>query len=251
MFTVTTGDSIDLVRNMATGSVDAVVTDPPYGMDFQSARRTESERMPKIANDKKPFIWWLNDAYRVTKETGALICFCNWETAETWRMAIEASGWTVRSQAVWDRINQGAGDTKTTFAPRHDIIWFASKGRFIFPRGRPASVLPFLRLHGSQLVHPNQKPKALMEYLCRHVCPSGGTVLDPFAGSGATGEGALAAGCNFIGYELDPTIASLARKRIAASDPVGVQGSLLATALDDIALTATTSADGQEGESNG
>lgn len=225
-FEVRTGDALALLRTTPDNYADAIVTDPPYGMDFQSARRTESERLPKIANDKRPFIWWLHDALRVTKEEGALISFCNWETAETWRVAIDAAGWDIKSQVIWDRMNHGTGDLKAAFGPRHDVIWFAVKGKFQFPWKRPASVLPFERIGGEQLVHPNQKPKALMEYLCRVVCPTGGIVLDPFTGSGATGEGALAAGCSFLGFEIDDGIAELARRRIAASDPVGVQGSL-------------------------
>lgn len=222
-FTVHHGDAIDLLRQQPDEVFDAVVTDPPFGMDFQSNRRVASEQLAKIANDKKPFIWWLRDAYRVTKAGGGLLCFCNWDTAETWRTAIDAAGWDIKSQVIWDRLNHGTGDLKASFGPRHDIIWFAVKGAFAFPWKRPASVLPFERIGGEQLVHPNQKPRALMEYLCRVVCPTGGTVLDPFTGSGATGEGAIAAGCNFVGIELSADYAALARTRIAAADPIGQQ----------------------------
>ncbi len=227
-WTVHTGDCLDVLRTIAPGSVDAVVTDPPYGIDFQSARRTESERLDKIANDRTPFIWWLHDAYRITKSGGALLCFCRWDVAEVFRVAIESAGWEIKSQVIWDRIGHGTGDLKASFGPRHDIIWFAIKGKFAFPWKRPASVIAYERIQGDALVHPNQKPLALMEYLCRVVCPTGGTVCDPFAGSGATGEGALIAGCNFVGIELSEKYANLARERIAAADPIGVQGNLFA-----------------------
>ena len=209
-----TGDALEILRTMPGESFDAVVTDPPYGMDFQSDRRIKSARLQKIANDKNPFIWWLYDAIRVTKTGGALVSFCDWKNSETWRMAITAAGWEIKSQVIWDRMNHGMGDLKAMFGPRHDVIWFAVKGKFQFPGKMPASVLPFMRINGEQLVHPNQKPPALMEYICRVVCPPGGTVLDPFAGSGSTGEGAMAAGCNFVGCELDPGYAALSRKRL-------------------------------------
>ena len=67
--------------------------------------------------------------------------------------------------------------------------------------------------------HPTVKPTALMRWLCRLVTPPGGLVLDPFAGSGSTGRGALAEGMKFIGIELDPEYARIAEARIKAMQP--------------------------------
>ncbi len=75
--------------------------------------------------------------------------------------------------------------------------------------------------------HPTVKPVDLMRYLCRLTrTPSGGVVLDPFCGSGSTGVGAMLDGRDFIGVELDPHNAEIARHRIAEADPVGRQVSL-------------------------
>lgn len=76
--------------------------------------------------------------------------------------------------------------------------------------------------------HPTVKPIALMRYLCRMITPSGGTVLDPFTGSGSTGIAALAEGFNFIGAEIDPEYCEIARHRIRpeAKGERAEQGSL-------------------------
>ena len=66
--------------------------------------------------------------------------------------------------------------------------------------------------------HPTVKPTALMRYLCRLVTPPGGVVLDPFTGSGSTGKAAMLEGFRFIGCELDPDYAAIARARIAAAE---------------------------------
>jgi site-specific DNA-methyltransferase (adenine-specific) len=63
-------------------------------------------------------------------------------------------------------------------------------------------------------IHPTVKPTDLMRYLCRLVTPPGGTVLDPFTGSGSTGRGAVLEGFDFIGCELSPEYAEIARARI-------------------------------------
>ena len=72
---------------------------------------------------------------------------------------------------------------------------------------------------GEGNAHPTVKPTALMRYLCRLVTPPGGIVLDPFAGSGSTGKGAVLEGFNFIGIELDAEYAEIARARIGNATP--------------------------------
>jgi site-specific DNA-methyltransferase (adenine-specific) len=62
--------------------------------------------------------------------------------------------------------------------------------------------------------HPTVKPTALMRYLCRLVTPKGGTVLDPFMGSGSTGKAAALEGFNFIGIEREAEYAAIARARL-------------------------------------
>jgi hypothetical protein len=68
--------------------------------------------------------------------------------------------------------------------------------------------------------HPTVKPVDLMQYLCRLVTPPGGTVLDPFMGSGSTGIAALREGFEFIGIEIDASYAEIAEKRIKHDNPL-------------------------------
>lgn len=215
------GDCLDVLRTIDAESVDSVIADPPYGMDYQSARRIDaSARKAKVLNDARPFIWWLHDAHRVTREGGALVCFCEWRHQETFRIAIEAAGYTVKSQVIWDRDWHGMGDLNAAFAPQHDVVWFAVKGRgFSFKSGRPHSVLRFRRVAAEALVHPTEKPVALMEHLVAKVTPAAGTVLDPFAGSGSTGVACVNTGRRFIGIEREPKYFEIARERIAQAQP--------------------------------
>lgn len=67
---------------------------------------------------------------------------------------------------------------------------------------------------GPDNIHPTVKPTDLMRYLCRLVTPPGGTVLDPFMGSGSTGKAAMLEGFRFIGCELSPEYLEIARARI-------------------------------------
>ncbi len=68
--------------------------------------------------------------------------------------------------------------------------------------------------------HPTVKPTDLMAYLCRLVTPPGGTVLDPFCGSGSTGRGAVREQFHFVGIDLDPQNIAIAEARIHAAAPL-------------------------------
>ena len=76
------------------------------------------------------------------------------------------------------------------------------------------------RDRGEGNTHPTVKPTDLMAYLCRLVTPPGGTVLDPFMGSGSTGKAAMREGFRFIGIEREAQYMDIARARIHGAVPV-------------------------------
>jgi site-specific DNA-methyltransferase (adenine-specific) len=207
------GNCLDVLRTIPDESVDSVITDPPYGVSFQSCRKEESERHAVIKNDNAPFIWFLADAFRVLKNPGCLFCFCRWDVQETFRIAIECAGFKVQSQVVWDRGLHGLGDLKRQFAPRHDVAWFATKGDYQFPNGRPMSVITGMRPTG-QTEHPTQKPLELMREIVTTTTADGGIVLDPFSGSGSTCVAAKQTGRQFVGIEIDDTYHANSTRRI-------------------------------------
>jgi site-specific DNA-methyltransferase (adenine-specific) len=79
----------------------------------------------------------------------------------------------------------------------------------IYPRGTNAGPARVVRN-----IHPTVKPLELMRWLTRMICPPGGTVLDPFAGSGSTGAACAIEGRRFIGIEKDERYVPIARARI-------------------------------------
>jgi DNA modification methylase len=59
--TLIQGDSMEVLRTLPTHSVNVLITDPPYGINYKSKRHE------KIANDQRPFIWWLGESFRIAK----------------------------------------------------------------------------------------------------------------------------------------------------------------------------------------
>lgn len=214
-FQVIQDDCLRAMKSIPSHAVDACITDPPYGIDYQSARRIDkSTWKPKIANDDRPFVEWLPEAYRLTRVGGSLLCFCRWDVQETFRAAIVAAGFEVKSQVIWDRESHGMGDLGGAFAPQHDVIWFAVKGRFTFPADRPKSILRHARVSHEAMVHPNEKPVSLMRDLVRSVTYSGETVLDCFGGSFASGVACAIEGRNYIGIDVDAHYCAVGKARM-------------------------------------
>lgn len=213
-FALIQADCLDAGRIMPDGVFDSCIIDPPYGMSYAGWKGKQR----KIANDEAPFIWWLHDAYRTLKDDTALACFCNWKNQEAFRFAIKIARFKVRSHVLWDRMNGGMGHTGMTFAPRHDVIWHATKGRFRLPNGRPDSVLTVPNVAATKREHSTQKPDELMRRLINALTPSGGIVYDPTMGSGSTGVAAIAEGYRFIGIEMDPLNFGTAKRRITLAE---------------------------------
>jgi DNA modification methylase len=206
------------MANLESGTIDAVITDPPYGISYQSAWRSDKARWhPPIANDDTPCVDWLPDAYRVLKPNTPLVCFCRWDVQEVFRQAITAAGFEVKSQIIWDKVTHGMGDLNGEFAPQHEIALFAAKGRYTFPGERPKTIIRATRLLGESMVHPTEKPTTLLGQLIVAPTRHGDLILDPFAGSGSTGVAAIKEGRRFIGSELDPGYHAIAMKRLGAA----------------------------------
>lgn len=197
---------------MPDESVDAIITDPPYGINYVS------QTGASIKNDKAPFIWFLYDAFRVLKSgdsgRGSLICFTRWDVEQTFIDAMKLAGFQVKSEVIWDKVMHGMGDCKAQFAPTHENVVFAVKGKFSFPGKRPMDIVTYHKLASGEMIHPTEKPVGLLTSLVNAVTKPGDLILDPFAGSGSTLVAAKKSGRRFIGVELDDGYYEKARRRI-------------------------------------
>jgi site-specific DNA-methyltransferase (adenine-specific) len=218
MHRIIRGDALRLLPRQPAESAQLLLVDPPYGVRYRS---TLGER---VLNDDRPFIWWLHEAYRLTAPGGSLVCFTRWDVAEVFRLAIELAGFRVRSQVVWHKPGGGMGDTRQQFAPSHEVAWFAVKGKFAFPAGRPMSVTTHVVPRGPTRTHPCQKPVSLLVELIEATTRPGDLVLDPFCGTGASIVACVRTGRRGLGMELDHKHAAKARQRVAHERTLHARG---------------------------
>jgi site-specific DNA-methyltransferase (adenine-specific) len=211
---LTHGDCLSALGRIPDSSFNLILTDPPYGRDFQSGRVAKAARRPKIANDLRPFTEWLPEAAAKLQFGGCAIIFCRWDSWDEFCAATEAAGLTVKNQIVWDKLNHSTGDLKGSPGARHELAIFATKGRFIFPGKRPQTLGAFKKVAGRKLAHPNEKPVDLMAWLVEHYSPSGGAVLDCFMGVAPVGVACRQLGRQYHGIELALDYYSIAAERV-------------------------------------
>jgi len=229
------GNCIDVLADMPEASVDAVVVDPPYGQTSLPWDRWQSEWIPAVD--------------RVLKRTGSMWVFgtlrmftAHWSDFSGWQMAQDIV-WEkhngssfhadrfrrVHEQAVqfyrgqWSEVYKGKVTTMDATArtvrrkkrPTH--MGKIDAGLYESQDGGPRimrSVIYARSQHG-KADHPTQKPEAILEPLILNCCPEGGTVLDPFAGSGSTGITAERLNRNAILIEVDPAYFSTMEDRFS------------------------------------
>ena len=213
------GDCLELMKDMPDGSVDLVVTDPPYLCDY--ARHDSRSRFSKkIANDEnnatneRMIADYLQECYRIMRDNTAIYCFCNYKKIDFFKLAIEKAGFNLKNIIIWDKQRNGMGDLSTTFGYSHEFILFSSKGQPKIRGKRISDVWQFKRVTPKDQVHQNQKPVDLLIQAIEKSSDEGAIVFDGFMGSGSTGVACVNTGRRFIGIELDPGCFEIAEKRI-------------------------------------
>jgi len=205
------GDCLERMKEVPDGSVDMVLTDPPYGMSFRSNYR--KNRYDGIKNDKG--LGWVDDfvceLYRTCAFGSAQYVFCSFHNVDLFKQAFQRK-FKVKNILVWEKNNTSMGDLKGDFAPKVEFILFMHKGRSLIRGKREPNIFRFSRT-GNNL-HPTEKPVDMCEYLISKFSDKGDSIFDPFMGSGTTGVACLNTNRNFIGIELDSEYFGIAQSRI-------------------------------------
>jgi len=188
------GDCLDILPTL--GKVDAVVTDPPYGMAFQSNHR--QQRHDAIVNDADDRHLLMACDIPVSHSR---YVFCRWDNIGALPRP--------KSLVTWVKNNWSMGDLNHEHGRQTEVAAFYAGDAHFFPTGRPTDVVYAARTGNEH--HPTEKPVDLMLQV---VGWTSGTVLDPFMGSGTTGVACVKLGRKFIGIEKEPRYFDIACRRI-------------------------------------
>jgi site-specific DNA-methyltransferase (adenine-specific) len=193
--TIMLGDCTGLLTRLETESIDFVLTDPPYITRY---RDRSGRTVTNDDNDR-----WLAPAFaeifRLLKPDSFCISFYGWNQADRFIAAWRAAGFWLAGHLVFSK---SYASSIRLMRYQHEQAYLLAKGDPPRPAAPIADVIPFP--YSGNRLHPTQKPVEALEPLIGAFCPPGGTVLDPFSGSGSTLIAARNTGRRFIGIELDP-----------------------------------------------
>jgi len=208
------GDCLDVMREMPTGSVDAVVTDPPYITVVNSNVYGKTNPWADMVNAAVWFGAWMAECRRILRPTGALWACMSWKSLPIYMKAALDMRWKMESALVWDKEWIGPGG-HVGLRPSYEMVGlFPGEAFAIADRGLP-DIQRFKWSSFKPNGHPAEKPEALMRWLIEISGNAGDTILDPFMGSGTTGAACIASGRHFVGIEHDATWYAIAERRIA------------------------------------
>lgn len=214
-------DTIEKLKEIPSESVDCIVTDPPYLVEYKTNRRKDKSHKfcNAIKNDNNPTLIenYIIECYRILKNDSAMFMFCSSVHADWFKMTLAKHGFKWKSTIVWVKNCWTAGDLKGGLGRQYECIMLVEKGRAIRKNSyRYSDVWKFDRIASRNLLHQNQKPLELIKRCIELYSVEGDTIFDGFMGSGTTGVACREMGRKFIGCEIDKDYFEIARERIGA-----------------------------------
>jgi len=225
------GDAREVLPTLKAERFAAIVTDPPYGMSQDGVTRERAGTVPLSSDagewdhlsetDAEALIeFCAPELFRLLRPGGALFLFPGDRLLPHWVLALKRAGFALPRPYLlgWVKPNPAPSVRKRGWRSALEYIIYALKpGPDVFnflSDEEMTNALTFGPPGGSGRVHPTQKPLGLLKRLIEVATVPGDEVLDPFAGSGSTGEAALLLRRHALLIERDPTFHGLATRRI-------------------------------------
>ena len=199
-------DCRDILPYIPDKSIDLVLTDPPYGIKYQSGRYLGYNPFSEIIGDDCYPVEFIEQFRALAKR--AVFMFCRWETLPFIPkpdsfIAMIKNNWT-------------AGDLKGEFGRMWEGILFYRLNEHQFNKRLP-DVIDCRRVPPTKLLHPTQKAEYPIQLLIQECCQPTDLILDPFLGSGTTAYCAKKLGRKCIGIEIEEKYCEISAKRCSQS----------------------------------
>lgn len=218
------GDCLDIMANIPSGSIDLIVTDPPYKTTARGSAGNSGGMLQKEINKKGKVFEHNNidvkdyapEFYRVLKEGTHCYVMTNHKNLIDMLNVFTDCGFHFVKSLIWDKGNKIMG---RFYMSQFEYILFFRKGKAKNINNCGTSDIlsvPNKKTKGrdGNNIHDTEKPVRLMEILIENSSKEGDLVLDPFMGSGTTGVAAINTNRRFIGIELDEQYFKIAENRI-------------------------------------
>jgi site-specific DNA-methyltransferase (adenine-specific) len=224
------GDAFDLLPRVRTGTVDLIVTDPPFAIDFRAKRGNYNRKADRVLTGYREVgqeeyydfsLRWMKEAYRALSDTGSMYVFSGWNQLKDILTSLDDCGFLTINHLIWKY--QFGVFTRKKYVTSHYHILFVVKDsrRYTFNKIEhyPEDVWVIRREYWKGLQKtPTKLPVALVKRILLFSSNEGDLVLDPFAGSGTIPYVCRTLGRRFLGFEAVADYVDLANRRLAELD---------------------------------
>ena len=213
-------DAVHWLRSLPSGSVDLVITDPPYESlekhraigtttRLKHSKASSNDWFDICPNQRFPELF--AEIHRVLRRDTHFYLFCDPETMFVAKPLAEAAGFRFWKPLIFDKVTIGMG---YHYRARYECILFFEKGKRKLADLGVADIITAPRVRGG---YPAEKPVAVSEVLVKQSSRAGEVVADPFMGSASVGVAALQHGRGFLGNDLCEEAVEVARRRLVAA----------------------------------
>lgn len=219
------GDSVDVIKQMPDESVNLILTDPPFGIDYDTRKIGTESTLTTYEDTAENYIRLLSmapDMFRVLKKDGWLIWFLGPSWFEEVKTTFREAGFVVDEiPVIWDRTDGRCFTTRPDryFARGYDMALHCIKGDpQIIQRGKP-NIIRVPPVSTEQRELTVERPVELYAEFIRRLTVEGEMVLDLFVGSGSVLAAAASLRRNYYGVELSPERRAVAIQKVLAYTP--------------------------------
>ena len=217
------GDSVEVIKTFPDDSVDCIITDPPFGLNYYTKVNSAvsvSSPYEDSPESYRRILSMIPDLYRVLKPDS----FCVWFFGMTWypevRQAFRDAGFTVDDiPIIWDRTDSKTYTNRPDryFTRGYDVALHAFKGNPVIVQKAKANIIRIPPVNNDERETMVERPIELYAELIRRLTLPNQVVADFFVGSGSCPAAAASTGRKYIGVELDPVRRVVAIGKIAAN----------------------------------
>jgi site-specific DNA-methyltransferase (adenine-specific) len=201
------GDAFEVLPTLPAKHYDAIICDPPYGIDADKMGKDAQHFYEDSAEYALKFCKFIfTQGFRICKPQAILFMFCDPEHFKELKEYAQMQAWTVwRTPIIWYKIGEGGNAPwgRGGFIRSSEFILLATKGGQELRNPGGSDVLPYKRVARGGKTHAAEKPVDLLEHLVRVSCLPDATLLDPCCGSGSILRAADRHKVRVTGIELD------------------------------------------------
>lgn len=205
--------------------VDHIITDPPYNISKDnnfSTMRHPRKGVDFGEWDKNFDLYsWIKDYSEILEKDGSMIVFCSYRYISHIIDKLEECDMSVKDTIIWEKSNPMPRNINRRYVQDTEFAVWAVKKNAKWVFNKPEDVSYCRTIFEAPVVggkertnHPTQKSLALLENIIKIHTNENDVILDPFMGSGTTGEAALKHGRKFIGVDISPEYFDITKSRI-------------------------------------